>query len=208
MKKKPLLLNFTPYSDANFQTLAYRVVTSMTANENFPDAHDAVHNLERVADQYSKALADAGTGDRVKISFKNDVKALLIIQMRALGEYVISKANGSETALLTSGFPIPTNNGTEKLQRPDRFIVLPGKNGEIILKIKRVTGVKAYVYQYTTNDPYANAHTESHWQSVYETKSKTTIKDLPLGVQFWFRVGAIGRGGEIVYTFAISRYIS
>jgi hypothetical protein len=206
MKKKPLLLNFKPYSDANLETLASLIVSSMTGNENFPDAHDAVHQLQQVTDQFWKAVADAGTRDLVKTSIKNDIKAVLVKQMRALGEYVISKANGSETVLLSSGFPLSTNNGPGKLQRPTGFTVLPGKNGEIILKIKRVTGVKAYVYQYTSVDPYASS--ESKWQTVYETRSKTTIKDLPLGVQFWFRIGAIGRGGEIVYTATLSRYIS
>ena len=205
MKKKPLLLNFKPYSDSNLETLASLVVSSMMGNENFPDAHAPVHNLQQVTDQFFKAVTDAGTGDRVKISFKNDVKAVLVKQLRALGEYVISKANGSETVLLSSGFPLPVNNGGGKLQKPERFVVLPGQIGEIILKVKRVAGVKAYVYQYTSIDP---SNGESRWQTIFETKSKTVIRGLPLGVQFWFRIAAIGPGGDVVYTESLSRYIS
>jgi hypothetical protein len=73
------------------------------------------------------------------------------------------------------------------------------------MKIKRVAGARAYMYQYTSDDP---ANKDCKWQTIYETKGKAVIKGLPLGVQFWFRVAVIGRGGAVVYTETLSRYIS
>jgi hypothetical protein len=203
--KKPLLLNLTPYSDVKLETLASRVVTSMTGNEYFPDAQDLVKEAALLTDQFFQANAETSTRDLLKIAVKNDIKARLIKKLKVLGGYVISKANGSETILLNSGFTLATHNGDGKLHAPTRFTIKPGKSGEIIMKIKRVTGAKAYMYQYTSDDPF---NTESKWQTIYETKIKTVIKDLPLGVQFWFRVAAIGRGGVVVYTEPLSRYIS
>jgi len=202
--KKPLLLNFKPYADTKLELLASRIVSQMTGNEYFTDGQDLVHELQVITDQFFKATAETTTRDLLKISIKNDLKAVLIKKMKLLGEYVILKAKGSETILLNSGFELATHNGG-KLQQPTRFTILPGKNGEIIMKIKRVTGAKAYMYQYTSEDP---SNKDATWQTVYETKSKIVIKGLPLGVLFWFRVAAIGRGGAVVYTDTLWRYIS
>jgi hypothetical protein len=203
--KKPLLLNFVRYSDVKLETLASRIVSQMTGNDYFSDRQDLVQELGVVTDQFFQAEAQTSTRDLLKIAIKNDIKAVLVKKMRAVGEYVILKAKGSETILLSSGFELATHNGGEKLQKPTVFIILPGRNGEIIMKIKRVIGAKAYMYQYTSDDP---ASKDVKWETVYETRSKTVIKGLPLGVRFWFRVVVIGRGGAIVYTETLTRYIS
>lgn len=129
----------------------------------------------------------------------------LILQLRELGEWIQKRSNGAETPLKASGFLITKPKEVIELAEPTEFRILPGKNnGEIIMRVKRVIGAKAYLFQYTP-DPLTP---ESKWEAFYSTTCKKTITNLPLGVKYLFRIAVIGPRDQIIYTNILTRYIA
>lgn len=203
--KKPLVLNFKPIPDPQFQLIVTNVVAKMAGNKYFPDAGPMVNEMSELIKEFRHAMAEAHTRDIYKVEIKNRIKLRLIEKMKQLGEHVINVAKGSQLILISSGFHLAKHNGQAILTTPTGFKIMPGRNnGEIIMQLNRVLGAKTYLYQYTPH-PVTE---DSTWQIIYCTRCKKTLKNLPLGENFWFRMAAIGAHDQIVYTELLNRYIS
>jgi len=203
--KKKLALNFTETSDSDLSVVGARVAQCMTENEHFSDPGMLIIKLKEITKQYSHALADARSGDRVKVSIKNDTRELLIKKLKQVADLVQSEAQNSEYILISSGFPTAKQQGPRVLKEPVDFSILPGPNpGDIIMKMRRVIGARSYLYQWTP----APLTPESIWESIADTRCKKVISGLPLGVNYCFRMAAVGSRTQIVYTRVLSRYIS
>ncbi|WP_205509793.1 hypothetical protein [Longitalea arenae] len=203
--KRKLALNFKETKDSDLYLIANYVVESMTDNEYFPDPGMMIIELREISTQFSQAMSEAGNKDRVKIAIKNDLKVLLIKKLKEVGAFVRNESKGAETPMFSSGFPIFTPREEIILKAPTHFKVLPGANpGEILMKVRRVHGAKSYQYRWTP-DPITPA---SVWQSEIDTRCKRVIRGLPLGINYWFEMIAIGSNSQMVYTQRLSRYIS
>jgi hypothetical protein len=203
--KRKLALNFKETKDGELYGIASSVVYNLAESEYFPDPGMLIIELSEITTQFCQAMSDAGTKDRIKISIKNNLKVLLIRKLKEVGEFVKTESKGSETALLSSGFPVFTPKEEIILKPPTNFKILPGRSpGEIIMKIDRVNGAKSYMYRWTP-DPIKK---DSNWQSIIDTRCKKVIKGLPLGINYWFQMAAIGSNSQIEYTELLSRYIS
>lgn len=202
---KKLSLNIRKHKDGELNIYAMYILHSLTDNEHFPDVGPLLEPIRETGDQYQKALYTALNGDIVNISIKNDLREKLIMLLRELGEWIQKRSNGADTPLITSGFLIAKPKDEIQLVEPEDFRILPGKNsGEIIMRVKRVIGAKAYLFQYTP-DPLTP---ESKWEIISCTTCKKTITNLPLGVKYLFRMAAIGPRDQVVYTNILSRYIA
>lgn len=203
--KKKLTLSFRKFKDPDLFNMAMLICQNLTDNEYFPEIEPMVTPIRETAEQFRSAITQAFMGDILKINIKNDYREKLIPLLRELGEYVEKKANGVDTVLFSSGFLMTKSREDVELQQPTEFRIQPGKNnGEIIMQVKRVLGAKTYMYQYT-RDPLTE---NSQWETVYSTQCKKVITNLPLGVNFLFRMAAIGARDQIVYTRILNRYIS
>ena len=191
--------------ELDFQITAMHIASSMTDNENFPDAAPVTKEINDLVDQFSQAIAKARNRDLYEISHKNDIRAALTEKLKELGTYLMKEAKGNQTLLISSGFPLYSGPSEVVLSKPDGFKVLPGPHsGEIILQVRRVIGAKSYLFEYTP-DPLTP---DSRWTTIYSTRCKTVIKDLPLGIRFLFRIAAIGSNGQMVYTEVLGRYVA
>lgn len=203
--KKKLALNFLETSDSDLHTLASRVAMCMTDNEHFSDPGMLIIELNETNRQYIQSLADSGLGDRAKVAMKNDLRALLIRKLKQIAEFVQDQANGSELRLVSSGFPTMKPTGEIVLKEPVDFQIMPGPQpGDMILKVRRVIGARSYLYQWTP----APLTSESVWESIADTRCKRVISGLPLGINYFFRMAAVGSRNQIIYTQPLSRYIS
>jgi hypothetical protein len=203
--KKPLVLSFSRMSDINLQIHAMQVGSSLIDNEFLPAAGEYGKELVELSAQFLKAMSAANLGDLLKISAKNDLRALVIKKLQTAAEYVVETAQGNETTLISSGFDLAKHKGGAPLTTPTAFKVSAGpNNGEIILQVKRIVGAKAYLYQYTA-DPVTP---DSKWETFSSTRCKKTLTNLPLGVKLWFRMAVIGPNEQIVYTEVKSRYVA
>jgi hypothetical protein len=202
---KKLALNFRKYNDSEIDEIAFHICNQMTGSEHFPDFQTLLPPISETLKQFQHYRRESFAGDTNMILVKNDFKEKLIYLLRDLGEMVDKKANGDELMIVRSGFDIARPPQKAKLEKPNYFQVLPGKlNGQIILQAQRVKGAKAYIYQYTRGPLDDN----NQWKIISSTKRKIVISDLPLGVQFFFQMAAVGARNQIVYSDVIPRYIA
>jgi hypothetical protein len=202
---KKLALSFRKYNEPDLNAIAWDVTHAMAENGDFPDLQPLLPPIRETAEQFQVAMTAARLGDSLKIMIKNDLKEKLISLLRELGELVEKRSNGDDVLLVRSGFVLTKPLKEVTLQKPEDFIVLPGKiNGQIILQIKRVKGAKAYMYQYT-RDPLTD---NSRWESITSTQRKIVISDLPLGVKFLFQVVVIGSRNQAAYSEILGRFIA
>jgi hypothetical protein len=203
--KRKINLNFKDINDPDLNMLAFRVAERMTNNEYFPDPGFLVIELNELCPQFNKAVAHVGSRDMEKIAHKNNLRTLLIKKLKEVGDFVIKEAKGAELPLISSGFPLIKPVDEIILGSPEDFKIMPGpKPGEIIMKVGRVKGARSYLYQWTPA-PLTN---ESVWESIADTRCKKVISKLPLGVNYFFRMAAIGSRNQIIYTKPLSRYVS
>jgi hypothetical protein len=203
--KRKLALNFKETRDSDLYGLACAVVQKMTENEHFPDPGMLIIELEELKNQFRGAMTDAALKDREKIAYKNNVKVSLIQKLKQVGEFVLVESKGAELPMITSGFSLYKPVDEITLKKPAQFRITPGKNpGEMIMQVRRVKGARSYLYQWT---PFPIT-SESVWESVVDTRCKKVISKLPLGVQYCFRMAAVGAHKQIIYTEPLYRYIS
>lgn len=203
--KRKINLNFKDINDPELNMLAFAVAERMTNNEYFPDPGFLVIELNELCPQFNKAVAHVGSRDMEKIAYKNKLRALLIKKLKEIGDFVIKEAKGADLPLISSGFPLIKPVDEVILNTPGNFSIMPGpKPGEMILKVSRVRGARSYLYQWTP----APLTKESVWESVPDTRCKKVISKLPLGVNYFFRMAAIGSRNQIIYTQPLSRYVS
>lgn len=203
--KRKLSLNFKETTDSDLAALALTVANKMTENEHFPDPDMLIIELREIGNQFFHAVVDAKSRDLEKIAIKNDLRVLAIKKLKQVGEFVLTHAAGRELPLITSGFTQIKLEDKIILKSPQDFKIMPGRNpGEMILKVRRVKGARSYIYQWTP----APLTKESIWESIADTRCKKVISKLPLGVNYLFRMAAVGSRNQIIYTQPLSRYVS
>jgi hypothetical protein len=191
-------------SDSNLAKLGLRIAQNMKGNANFPNPTPAQTVIETACQDFQSALNLAGRNDRTLSSAKNDKKAALIGLLVQLAEYVTSVANGNKTILLSNGFDVTGVKGNPPgLQPIDALVVEVGQTGEAITRVKKVTGARAYVHEYTPDPITPN----SVWTSETITDREHTFNNLQSVVKYWFRVTAVGLNKQKVTSPLVSRVI-
>ena len=191
-------------SDGNLAKLGSRVAQSMKGNANFPNPTPAQSVIETACQDFQSALNLAGRNDRTLSSAKNDKKAVLIRLLDDLAKYVTAVANGDKTILLSSGFDITgVKSNPQGLQPISAFEVEFGETGHAITRVKKVTGARAYVHEYTPDPITPN----SVWVSETVTDPENTFSNLQSVVKYWFRVTAVGLNKQKVISPIVSRVI-
>lgn len=176
----------------------------MEGNEAFPNPPDALDKLKAILPKYTKALADALGRDKIQVSHKNDIKAEVLILLQQLADYVTVTSKGDRTIMLSSGFDVANENGSNKqpptIELLDVDLNIPR---EATTRIKKVTNAIAFVHQYTSEPP----HLKTIWVSEGTSLSRYTFKDLEPDKRYWFRVVAIGYFGMRGYSPIVSKVI-
>ena len=124
--------------------------------------------------------------------------------LQQLGDYVTVKCKGDRTMILSSGFDATSEDNSNKLPPSVEMLEVElGQSGEATTRVKNVTGVKAYVHQYTTEQP-----TETTvWTSETTAHRTHTFKGLKPLVIHWFRVIAVGLNGQSVISDPVARAV-
>jgi hypothetical protein len=191
-------------SDAKLNILANRIQESLKGNPNFPNPTPAPADFDKALQEYQQALSVAGRFDRTRVSAKNDKKAILVGMLSELAGYVEAICQGDKTKLLSSGFDIAgLKSDTQILQPIQHFSVEIGPPGQATTVVSKVYGARSYIHQ-CTPDPIT---ADSVWQSETITERSHTFVNLQSVTKYWFRVVAIGRGRQTVYSPNVSRVI-
>lgn len=191
-------------SDTYLLKICSRVKESLRGNDFYPHPTPELSVVDKAFLDFQVAVSLAGRNDRTLSSAKNDKKAVLIGIMDGLADYVTTTSNGDNTMLLSSGFDITgIKNVSQTLGPIEQLDVEIGQPGHAITRVKKVAGAKAYIHQ-CTPDPITP---DSEWTSETITDSENTFTNLKSIAKYWFRVIAIGKGKQSVYSALVSRVI-
>lgn len=192
-------------SDLKTLGLGDRVSDSIKGNAKFPDAEAKRAKLEEKCNDFRRSISTAGRKDRMLSSAKNDLKAELVVILDDIADYVTATSNGDKTTLLSSGFDITGVKDLSQVLPPiEKLFVVSDQPGQATTRVKKVAGARSYVHQYTA-DPLSP---DSVWISEASTDREHTFSNLKSVVRYWFRVIAIGKGKQAVYSAPVARVIN
>ena len=182
-----------------------RVIEKMENNSNFSDPPPALAELKKILPEFSTDLVNARGRDKEMVSIKNDRKVKVLALLQELADYVTITSKGDRTIILNSGFEVTGDNGGSSKEPPSIEIleVELGPPGEATTRIKNVTGAKAYVHQYTKEQPGLN----TEWIGIGNSEGTHTFEGLSSDKRYWFRVVAIGYNKQRGYSPIVSRVI-
>ena len=188
----------------NLLKFGYQISDIMDNNPIYTNSPLVKAALQKSCDDFRLAGSIASRKDRTLSSAKNDRKADLIRDLDILNVYVTETCKGDKTMLLQSGFEIAgLKNESKDLQPITDITVVSDMAGTATIRVKRVVGAKSYVHQYTT-DPLSP---ESVWISETSLDREYTFGNLTSVTRYWFRVIAIGKGNQKVYSPPVARVI-
>jgi hypothetical protein len=198
-----ILPSYKRDSDSELITTIYRVLGKMEGNSNFPNPPAALAAAKKELPEFITSLTDASGGDTLKTERKNIKKAGMIILLSELADYATLTCKGDRAMLLSSGFRLNRTKGETSLEHIKELQVTIGPPGQAITKVKRVTGARAYIHQYTI-DPLTG---ESEWTSKFITDTNFVFNGLQSKEKYLFRVIAIGLKGQEVISPVVARVI-
>lgn len=201
--KQKIKLRHKLARDGELANIAYRIVESLKDNPHYPNPTPALAVIETALQEYRDAMVNASGKDKARVSVKNDKREVLRALLTELGNYVTEASEGDKSRLLTSGFDLARQKGESVLPPIERLTVEIGPPGEAVTSIKKIPGARAYVHQYTTQPDKG----ENGWVSYTSTDRQYRFVKLESAVRHWFRVIAVGIGGQQVTSGIESRII-
>jgi hypothetical protein len=200
---KPIIAKF-PKRESELTTTIQRVLNNMENNPAYPDPPPALAELRKLHPEFQVALANAKGRDITMVSIKNDQKVIGLNLLQEVANYVTAKSKGDRTLILTSGFYVSGETTNRNLPPViEKLEVELGPSGEATTRTKEVTGVKAYIHQYTTELPGLN----TVWIQEGSSQGTYTFQGLSSDKRYWFRVVAIGFRKQRAYSPVVSRVI-
>jgi hypothetical protein len=205
MKIPRIKTPFEGMPDPAFETKSATIHSSMLANVvTYPSPVPALPQIQGELQDFSSLLLAAASKDKNAVNAKNDARKVLTLSLIQLSNYVSTTANGDRTKLALSGFDLAKPGEVVIIRKPEIIIVTDGPNaGELVVKVSRVKGAKAYGPQYTF-DPLTD---DSVWTKFMSSTSKYTFRNLPSGKKIWCRVCVMGGYGQQVYSDAVWRVV-
>ena len=147
----------------------------------------------------------AGGGPVANKCYQNNIGfnqkwALQLGMLHTLGKYVLFVANQDPVVAASSGFTVAKEpQPAPPMGCPDNPVFSNGSNsGELMARTNRVSGARAYLFQYTS-DPITDS---SVWQLQVGSTYKTVLKNLPVGQRIWCKVTAVGANDQVRYSEA------
>ena len=206
-----LVIAFDSLNEADFQAKAGNILSALTNNPNFPEPWPepvpSLAQLNEAFKVYLDAYHASLTRDTLKIAQRDAARQTLTYLLKHLANYLELIAHLDTAMLTTTGYDLRKDivrgihGGT--LPGPSDFKIAHGpKSGSLMLHVARLAGAKSYEVQSAQGDP-AN---EDNWKPTTTSATGTHIllEGLTPAQTYWFRIRAIGSGGEGVWTDPVS----
>ncbi|AEW00445.1 hypothetical protein A4D02_24255 [Niastella koreensis] len=190
-------------SEGELVSTSERVIKEMENNPDYPTPPAALAELKKELPDFRLAIADAKGGDKKMVSVKNDKKAIILALLQELAAYVTVTSKGDRTLLLSSGFEVTAARAGTPDPAIKELVVELGGPGEATIRTRKVTGVKAYIHQFTTEAPGLN----TVWVQEGSSQGNHTFTGLTSEKRHWFRVVAIGFGKQRAISPIVTRVI-
>jgi hypothetical protein len=198
-----ILTSYKYLRDSDTVTATNRVVEKMENNPNFSDAPPALAATKKLLPEVLSAVGNAKGRDVEAVQLKNNLKAELVGLLTELADYVTLKCKGDRLMLLSSGFPISGASSPQEVQVIQELEVELSAPGVATTKISRLRGARAYLHQYTTEEPSSG----TVWHNEAGKLPSHTFSGLKSMEKYWFRVVAVAADGENIISPVVWRVI-
>ena len=197
-----LITTFDSLSEPDFLAKSGTIVSSLTANPNYPEPWMVqVPSLAHISAAYSAYLDDyhaALSHDSLKIALRKSARLTLTDKLKSLIPYLELVAQGDTHILATTGYDLRKDvvrgGSAEILAAPNDFRVAHGaKSGSFDIHIAKLPGAGSYEVQITEHDPAIEANWRHAMSSL--TASHILLEGLISGQAYWVRVRGIGSAG-------------
>ena len=174
-----------------------QIVTAMTNNTNFPNPSPPLTEITASLDELTQAFAlvqSAKSEVSTRVVTQDNSEAKLDQLLTQLAGYVESVAGRDDTLITSVGMEtkaVPSAATVPSL--PQALAANAGEHeGEINLLWKAVPKARSYIIEFSL-DPA----TASSWTHVgIATSASKVVSNLTSGKRYWFRVAAVGAGGQ------------
>jgi len=190
-------------SDSNELLINDITVVVMAQKDNadiYTDPDPPLADIQLSLDNFSTSvhLVNSGPADTI---IRNNLRLVLVNQVRLLASYVTVACKGSMANLILSGFPPQKGKGQPVgiPAQPQGLTVKHGAQlGELVTRVNPVFGAAIYTYRLTPNTPGAVP------LIVQDTAANHTFSGLVAGVKYTIDVNATGTAGTSDWSGAIS----
>jgi fibronectin type III domain protein len=174
-----------------------QVVTALTNNASFPtptpplsDVTAGLDDLDKASTQVRSAKAEVSS----KVGVQDNAEMRVDQLLTQLAGYIESVAGRDDTLIASAGLETKTSRSAPTIPtEPQALSASPGTHeGELLLSWKPVPNAKSYMIESST-DP---SNTTGWAHLGIATSATKAINNLKSGTRYWFRVAAIGSGGE------------
>jgi len=174
-----------------------QIVTAMTNNTNFPNPSPPLTEITASLDELTQAFAlvqSAKSEVSTRVVTQDNSEARLDQLLTQLAGYVESVAGRDDTLITSVGMEtkaVPSAATVPSV--PQALAANAGEHeGEINLLWKAVPKARSYIIEFSL-DPA----TASSWTHVgIATSASKVVSNLTSGKRHWFRVAAVGAGGQ------------
>ena len=174
-----------------------QIVTAMTNNTNFPNPSPPLTEITASLDELTQAFAlvqSAKSEVSTRVVTQDNSEAKLDQLLTQLAGYVESVAGRDDTLITSVGMEtkaVPSAATVPSV--PQALAANAGEHeGEINLLWKAVPKARSYIIEFSL-DPA----TASSWTHVgIATSASKVVSNLTSGKRYWFRVAAVGAGGQ------------
>ncbi len=205
MKKVKVSLKLFRLNPERKVELARTIVKNMTGNSDFATPVPELTVITSAADALELAIHEAHDRSKTKIAVLRAREVDLDNVLTQLSLYVESISNNDATKILSAGMGVKASpNPVKAPEKPDTpEVQRTEKEGEVLLKWKRVPGAMVYVVEQSHDKvirPQAEGSVSeafiSYTQVDIVTTSRLTIEGLEGGRRYAFRVYCVGSGGK------------
>jgi hypothetical protein len=204
MRTQKISLSFIKYSDADFQTKAAFILTSMTGNPAFTTPVPTLAEVQAAVTKYSEDLTAAAGLGRNNVAQKNKSRSDLEGLLAQLGMYVMFVANGDAAILTSSGYTLTKMPEPAYISNPGNVTLENGvTSGEMVGSVKNVNTAKLYFHEIADQLPTQ----DTAWTRNQSSRSRYVFTGLTPGKQYWVRVAAAGTGEQIAYSTIATLFV-
>src|ERR1044072_4542172 len=174
-----------------------QIVTGMTNNAHFANPNPPLSDVTTTLDDLEKAFAlvqAARSEVTTKTVTQDNAEAKLDQTLTQLAGYVESVAGKDDTVITSAGMETKSSRSAPTVPTaPLGLSATTGEHeGEINLTWKPVANARSYIIEFSLDPATASSWTHSG----VATAANKTLFSLTSGKRYWFRVAAVGAGGQ------------
>jgi hypothetical protein len=174
-----------------------QILAAMANNASFPNPSPPLAEVTANVDDLEKAFAAvqaAKSEVTTRVGIQDNAETRVEQALTQLAGYVESVAGKDDVLITSAGMEIKTSRSTATvLSPPEGLSANAGDHeGQIELFWKGIPNARSYAIEASTDPATPNS-----WVHVgIATSASKTISNLTTGKRYWFRVAAVGAGGQ------------